>query len=64
VKILWWDGTDVCLLTKRLEGGHFPWPPVADGVMRLTPTQLAALLEGMEWARLRAHDVERPRAAS
>jgi transposase len=64
VKLLWWDGTGVCLMTKRLEGGQFRWPPVEDGVMRLTPTQLAALLEGTEWARLGARDVERPRAAS
>jgi hypothetical protein len=31
--------------------------------MRLTPTQLAALLEGTEWARLGARDVERPTRA-
>ena len=37
VKLLWWDGTGVCLMTKRLEGGQFRWPPVEDGVMRLTP---------------------------
>ena len=64
VKLLWWDGTGVCLLTKRLEGGQFRWPLVEDGVMRLTSTQLSALLEGTEWARLGARDVERPRAAS
>jgi transposase len=64
VKLLWWDGTGVCLLTKRLEGGQFRWPPVEDGVMRLTPTQLAALLEGTEWAGVGAREVERPRAAS
>ena len=39
-------------LTKRLEGGQFRWPPIEDGVMRLTPAQLAALLEGTEWARV------------
>jgi transposase len=64
VKLLWWDGTGICLLTKRLEGGAFRWPPVEDGVMRLTPGQLAALLEGTEWARAGARESDRPRAAS
>jgi transposase len=64
VKVLWWDGTGVCLMAKRLEGSQFRWPPIEDGVMRLTPTQLAALLEGTEWSRLGVRDVERPRAAS
>jgi transposase len=64
VKLLWWDGTGVCLMTKRLEGSAFRWPPVEDGVMRLSPAQLAALLEGTEWARPGTREVERPRAAS
>ena len=64
VKLLWWDGTGICLLTKRLEGGAFRWPPVEDGVLKLTPVQLAALLEGTEWSRVEARVVERPRAAS
>jgi transposase len=64
VKLLWWDGTGICLLTKRLEGRVFRWPPIEDGVLRLTPSQLAALLEGTEWARAGAREVERPRAAS
>ncbi len=37
---------------------------VEDGVMRLSPAQLAALLEGTEWARAGTREVERPRAAS
>ena len=31
VKILAWDGTGLCLFHKRLEKGHFVWPPVQDG---------------------------------
>ncbi len=64
VKLLWWDGTGICLLTKRLEGGAFRWPRIEDGVLKLTPGQLAALLEGTEWARSVVQHVERPRAAS
>lgn len=64
VKLLWWDGTGICLLAKRLEGAKFRWPPIEDGVLRLSPGQLAALLEGTQWAREAAREVERPRAAS
>jgi transposase len=34
-------------LWKRLEQGAFKWPPITDGVMRLTSAQLAALSEGV-----------------
>jgi transposase len=64
VKLLWWDGTGICLLAKRLEGNAFRWPPVEDGMMRLTPGQLAALLEGTDWVRVDARAGDRPRAAS
>lgn len=62
VKLVWWDGTGVCLLAKRLEGGPFRWPRIADGVMRLSAAQLSALLEGLDWARVQARDVARPTA--
>ena len=63
VKLIWWDGTGLCLLSKRLEGGQFRWPRIEDGVMRLTPAQLSALVEGLDWARVVPREVERPRAA-
>jgi transposase len=63
VKLLFWDGTGVCLITKRLEGGKFRWPKVEDGVMRLSPAQLSALLEGLDWSRVHAQRVARPTAA-
>jgi transposase len=62
VKLLWWDGTGICLLTKRLEGGPFRWPAIADGTMRLTPAQLSTLLEGLEWRHMRPRDAVRPSA--
>ena len=52
VKLVFWDGTGVCLFAKRLEQGQFRWPKVADGVMRLTAAELAALLEGLDWKRV------------
>jgi len=62
VKLLFWDGTGVCLLAKRLEGSRFRWPRIEDGVMRLSPAQLSALLEGLDWARVHARRVARPTA--
>lgn len=63
VKLLYWDGTGVVLVAKRLEAGSFRWPSIADGVMRLTPAQLSALLEGLDWVRVRAVRVPAPTAA-
>ncbi len=63
VKLLFWDGTGVCLVAKRLEGGKFRWPKIQDGVMRLSAAQLSALLEGLDWSRVHAQRVARPTAA-
>ena len=46
VKLIFWDGTGVVLVAKRLENGQFRWPTVRDGVMRLSAAQLQALLGG------------------
>ena len=54
VKLIFWDGTGVCLFAKRLEDGKFRWPSVQDGVMRLSAAQLSALLEGLDWRRVHA----------
>ena len=52
VKLIFWDGTGVCLFAKRLEDGEFRWPKVQDGVLRLSAAQLSALLEGLDWRRV------------
>jgi len=52
VKLVFWDGTGVCLYAKRLEEGKFQWPSLRDGVVRLTSAQLSALLEGLDWRRV------------
>ena len=64
LKILAWDGSGLVLLWKRLEHGAFRWPPVSDGVMRLSASQLAALMDGLDWSRLHARDIAQPTAAS
>ena len=59
IKLIFWDGTGLCLFAKRLEDGEFRWPKVYDGVMRLTAAQLSALLEGLDWRRV--HEMRRTR---
>jgi transposase len=62
IKILLYDGTGCILIYKRLEDGKFRWPKIQDGVMRLTPAQLSALFEGLDWAKVRAVRTLRPHA--
>jgi transposase len=62
VKLLLWDGTGLVLVAKRFEKGSFRWPRISDGVMRLTSSQLSALLEGLDWTRVRAVRVPAPQA--
>lgn len=30
LKILFWDGTELCLFTKRIDHGRFVWPRLAE----------------------------------
>jgi transposase len=54
VKLIYWDGTGVCLFARPLEDGKFRWPSMQDGVMRLSAAELSALLEGLDWKRVHA----------
>jgi transposase len=51
IKIVFWDGTGLCLFTKRLEHGVFLWPPnVAQAeTLSLTSAQLSSLIDGVDW---------------
>jgi transposase len=51
IKIVFWDGTGLCLFTKRLEHGVFLWPSNIElgRTLSLTSEQLSALLEGIDW---------------
>jgi transposase len=63
IKLLVWDGTGLVLIWKRLEASAFRWPLITDGVMRLSPAQLAALLEGLDWTRVHVPRQGRPQLA-
>ena len=52
IKLVFWDGTGLCLFAKRLENGIFRWPSIENGVMKLSAAQLSALLEGLDWRRV------------
>lgn len=64
VKLIYWDGTGMCLFAKRLEDGTFRWPNLQDGVIRLSAAQFSALLEGLDWRRVHAVDTAAPLQAS
>ncbi len=54
IKLVVWDGSGLVLVWKQLEGGAFRWPPVVDGVLRLTAVEFAALFDGIDWTRLQS----------
>jgi transposase len=62
VKIVTWDGTGLVMLWKALDEGLFKWPPISDGVMRLSSAQLSALVEGLDWTRVHPPRRRRPTA--
>lgn len=51
IKLLYFDGTGVCILIKRLEKETFNWPQSAEAnkaKIRLAPQALQLLLDGVD----------------
>jgi len=52
LKILWFDGTGIWLMTKRVEAAEgFAWPQPHEGTYRITAAQMSALASGLDWRR-------------
>jgi len=47
-KVLWWDGTGLCVYAKRLEQGRFAalWNRLKEGQVELSSAELSLFLEG------------------
>src|SRR5215210_7459195 len=52
VKILIWDSSGLVLIWKQPQQGSFRWPPIMDGVMKLSTVEFAALFGGLDWTRV------------
>lgn len=51
IKVLYWDGTGMWMMSKRLEQGTFYWPRVAQEgqvKMELVPEAFALLTDGID----------------
>jgi transposase len=60
LKLVVWDGSGMVLVTKWLEEGAFTFPPVQDGAVVLTSTQLLVLVAGLDWTQVARKAVRRP----
>ena len=49
LKAIYWDGSGVCLYSKRLEGGRFAWPNSREAALEVTSAELSMLLEGIDY---------------
>ena len=49
-KVLFFDGTGLCLLSKRLDKGRFAavYERAKDGVLQMTPSELQLFIEGSD----------------
>lgn len=55
-----WDGSGICLYAKRLEKPSFCRPQIGAVRVQLNHAQLMALLEGLDWKRVRPMTVRTP----
>ena len=60
IKAVWWDGSGTCLFAKTLEETKFCWPKIALTRVRLNHAQLLALIDGLDWTKVRPVAVKRP----
>ena len=61
-KILFWDGSGLVMVYKRLERHKFAWPPLRDGLMKLDHAQFEALFGWLDWRRVHSLETRPPKA--
>ncbi len=49
VKILGHGGIGMSLYAKRLDRGRYIWPTAVDGVVAISASQVAYLLDAIDW---------------
>ena len=50
---------------QAVAAGSFRWPPIMDGVMKLSPVEFAALFDGIDWTRVQTiQGILKPTVAS
>jgi transposase len=62
IKAVWFDGTGVCLFAKTLEEAQFCWPRIGPTTVQLNHAQLLALVDGLDWQKVRPVAVKRPQS--
>jgi transposase len=68
-KVLYWDGTGLCVFSKRLSQGKFaaPWKRSTDGSISMSRTELQLFIEGSQLVFIGAlspNEVEPKRVAT
>lgn len=56
LKVLYWDGSGLCVLAKRLERGTFSWPQSDAKRIEMTTAELTLLLNGIDLSRAKQRD--------
>jgi transposase len=65
LKILVWDTSGLVLVWKQMQQGSFRWPPIVDGVMKLSSVEFAALVDGLDWTRVQeTRRIHKPSSAA
>jgi len=60
LKLIFWDGSGMVLVSKVLEDRRFTWPTIRDGAVHLNPSEMALLLDGLDWTKVVSKPVKRP----
>src|ERR1700685_1118114 len=65
VKILVWDTSGLVLIWKQLQQGSFRWPPIMNGLTKLSPVESTGLFDGIDWTRVQTiKGILKPTAAA